>query len=106
MAKKFSNLKMSKRNLDFVLVIIAFLLATYLDWSLELAAALAFSVFCFLSEFNSEFYRNLAIIFAILSAILLAINNQQISEKLGIVSFISLIVYIFYQSVIYRRNHI
>lgn len=86
--------KLSKQNINLGFSLAAFLLAVYSNWSFELAVVLALLVYSILGDFKPDFYKKVAIIFAVISAIALTKEDQSISEKLGVISFVSLLIYL------------
>lgn len=94
----------SKQNINLVLVLVSFSLAIYLNWSFELAISLALLVYFILMSYASSFFMKVTTICGIISAVMLAIGHQTISEKMGVVSFISLTVFLIFQIVRARKN--
>lgn len=105
MLKKIVKNGLSQKNIDLGFVLVSFLLAVYLNWSFERAIILALLVYVILNDFKPDFYKKVAIIFAVIAAMTLAVRNPSISEKLSIVSFISLIIYLFFQILITWRTN-
>jgi len=104
MIKTLFKKQFSRKDINLTFVLAAFSLAIYLSWSLELAVTLALIIYLGLSDFGARFYRNIAVISAIISAIALVMSEQSISEKIGIVSFAALIIYLTIQLIEVRNN--
>lgn len=92
MNKKLIHYCFSKQTINLGFVASSFVLAMYLNLPLESAIIFSLVIYFWLSDLGEEFYRNIAVVFAIISAIALAIGEQSISEKLAVISFVSLVI--------------
>lgn len=89
--KKFLAQNYKKQYIDVGIVLFAFVLSLYLDWTVSNAAALSYVVFYILFPLPSVFYTKLTLAFLGFSAILSIMGRDSLAESFAVLAFCSLI---------------
>lgn len=82
------------QHIDLAFILALFFITVYLGWSLELAILLSVLLYFILKRYRSVYYLGVAIISGFISATMLALEYQSVSEKAGVISFISMIIFL------------
>lgn len=87
-----SNKHVLKTVLDWALVIFAFIVATYLNWQLELSLLFAFTAWIIINPIKSANLFKVAYICLLIMPILLLVKRPEGAELLSILAFYFLLL--------------